>query len=166
MDFPPDPVAPLQAEIARLTRERDEALAEAKAARAAQIAAGHVFADTNPEAKWIEDSDNACPACGGSGHKDDAKAYEDRAMAKVVMICRALEDSINSPKGVVPISAEPFYDGFQGRIRVPADATAALNRVQADAYREAADLFPAGSRDGDMIRSTIIARADAVERGV
>lgn len=29
----------------------------------------------------------------------------------------ALSDAINSPKGVVPDSAEPFYDGQLGRVR-------------------------------------------------
>lgn len=30
-----------------------------------------VFRDTNPEAQFIEDAENSCPHCGGSGHKDD-----------------------------------------------------------------------------------------------
>lgn len=34
--------------------------------------AAEVFAsDGNEEARWIEATQNACPACGGSGHKDD-----------------------------------------------------------------------------------------------
>jgi hypothetical protein len=33
----------------------------------------------------------------------------------------ALDDAINSPKGVVPVSAEPFYDGRAGRVK-PAEA--------------------------------------------
>lgn len=37
----------------------------------------------------------------------------------VAQLSAALEDAINAPKGVVPKSAEPFYDGFQGRVRMP-----------------------------------------------
>lgn len=28
--------------------------------------------NSTAETRWIEDVQNACPACGGSGHKDDA----------------------------------------------------------------------------------------------
>jgi hypothetical protein len=38
------------------------------------IAEGRAFVDTNPEARFIEDGENACPHCGGSGHKDDVRA--------------------------------------------------------------------------------------------
>ncbi|MFV3561796.1 hypothetical protein ACNJFJ_21875, partial [Mycobacterium tuberculosis] len=34
---------------------------------------------------------------------------------------QALDDAINSPKGVVPVSAEPFYDGRAGRVK-PSEA--------------------------------------------
>lgn len=37
------------------------------------IAKGRAFVDTNPEARFIEDGENACPHCGGSGHKDDVR---------------------------------------------------------------------------------------------
>lgn len=58
---------------AEALRKENERLREALAiARNAQIARGDVFADADTEARWIEDSKNACPACGGSGHKDDA----------------------------------------------------------------------------------------------
>lgn len=30
-----------------------------------------MLATSNAEARWIEDCDNACPYCGGSGHKGD-----------------------------------------------------------------------------------------------
>lgn len=76
----------ISAHADKMERERDDALAEnttlrkrvteleksLNAARTAQIARGDVFSDANPEARWIEDSKNACPNCGGSGHKDDA----------------------------------------------------------------------------------------------
>lgn len=109
-----------------------------------------------------------CPHCDDKLREEIARLTRERdeARAKVVVICRALEDAINSPKGVVPISAEPFYDGFQGRVRVPADATAALNRVRAGAMREAAGIADK-NRDvsGWVARDAILARADAVESG-
>lgn len=30
---------------------------------------------SDAETRWIEDCENACPCCGGSGHKDDATPY-------------------------------------------------------------------------------------------
>jgi hypothetical protein len=33
------------------------------------------FVDVNPEAQWLDDMANACPHCGGSGHKDDVTAW-------------------------------------------------------------------------------------------
>lgn len=35
------------------------------------IAEGKGFADTDPEAAFVEQGKHACPACGGSGHRDD-----------------------------------------------------------------------------------------------
>lgn len=32
-----------------------------------------IASDGNEEARWIEDTKNACTCCGGSGHKDDMK---------------------------------------------------------------------------------------------
>ena len=37
-----------------------------------QIKAGGVFATSGAEERYCEAQENACPACGGSGHKDDA----------------------------------------------------------------------------------------------
>lgn len=37
-----------------------------------QIKAGGVFATSGAEERWVQDGENACHACGGSGHKDDA----------------------------------------------------------------------------------------------
>lgn len=38
---------------------------------------------SNPEDQWIEDCKNACPYCGGSGHKDDVRADITRQAPKV-----------------------------------------------------------------------------------
>lgn len=38
---------------------------------------------SNPEDQWIEDCKNACPYCGGSGHKDDIRADLTRQAPKV-----------------------------------------------------------------------------------
>ena len=46
----------------------------------------------------------------------------DAVPAGEVGLRQALGDAINSPKGVVPVSAEPFYDGRAGRVK-PAEAT-------------------------------------------
>lgn len=71
------------------------------AERKGQIKAGGVFADTNPEAQWIKDGENACPACGGSGHKDDAapsierikRAERNKARRELAkVIPKAIED--------------------------------------------------------------------------
>lgn len=68
----------VKAATVSLRTERDAALArvaeleeKVRIAQNAQIARGDVFADTNPEAQYIADMEHACPACGGSGHKDD-----------------------------------------------------------------------------------------------
>ena len=42
----------------------------------------------------------------------------DMAKAESVKLRKALNDAINSPKGVVPVSAEPFWDGKQGRVKI------------------------------------------------
>lgn len=70
--------------------------------------------------------DEACDA-----HKSDAYLEADAVLAALdsravpageVGLRQALGDAINSPKGVVPVSAEPFYDGRAGRVK-PAEAT-------------------------------------------
>lgn len=38
----------------------------------AKMREGDVLATKDAEARYIDDGENACPACGGSGHKDDA----------------------------------------------------------------------------------------------
>ena len=52
----------------------DRALEKAreKGRREGQIKAGAIFATSGAEDRWLEDMESACPACGGSGHKDDA----------------------------------------------------------------------------------------------
>lgn len=65
-------------EIAELRAENERLKASLEVTRNAQIERGDVFSDTNPEAHWIEDMENACPACGGSGHKDDAALAGER----------------------------------------------------------------------------------------
>lgn len=64
--------------IVELQAENERLKASLEVARNAQIERGDVFSDTNPEARWIEDMENACPACGGSGHKDDAALAGER----------------------------------------------------------------------------------------
>jgi len=49
-----------------------------------RIEAGAVFATTGAEERYVADTENACPACGGSGHKDDARAAMDRIKAEAV----------------------------------------------------------------------------------
>ncbi|WP_323008972.1 hypothetical protein [Paracoccus sp. (in: a-proteobacteria)] len=61
-----------QAALDKLIREAEQR---------GQIKAGGVFADTDPEARYIEDMQNACPACEGSGHKDDGQAALDKLIA-------------------------------------------------------------------------------------
>lgn len=61
-----------QAALDKLLREAEQR---------GQIKAGGVFADNDPEARYIEDMQNACPACEGSGHKDDAQAVLDKLIA-------------------------------------------------------------------------------------
>lgn len=53
----------------------DRALEKAReeGRREGQIEAGAVFATSDAEANWIADMENACPACGGSGHKGDGQ---------------------------------------------------------------------------------------------
>lgn len=46
-----------------------------------------VFAsDGNEEDRWIEATQNACPACGGSGHKGDCAAPDITAAAARVLL--------------------------------------------------------------------------------
>lgn len=96
-----DRIAALEAEVARLTREKDEArkLAEDELTTAylagaasrpspapseadrrsemlARVQGGDCFATEGAEARWIADMEAACPACGGSGHRDDAAPSE------------------------------------------------------------------------------------------
>lgn len=41
------------------------------------VLVGEIFkSDGNEEARWIEDMENACPHCGGSGHVDDVHTVE------------------------------------------------------------------------------------------
>ena len=47
-----------------------------------RIEAGAVFSTTGAEERYVADTENACPACGGSGHKDDANAALDRIKAE------------------------------------------------------------------------------------
>ena len=42
----------------------------------------------------------------------------DMAKAELVELRKALNDAINSPKGVIPISAEPFWDGKRGCVKI------------------------------------------------
>ena len=42
----------------------------------------------------------------------------DMAKAELVELRKALNDAINSSKGVVPISAEPFWDGKRGCVKI------------------------------------------------
>lgn len=61
-----------QAALDKLIREAEQR---------GQIKAGGVFADTDPEARYIEDMQNACPVCEGSGHNDDAQAALDKLIS-------------------------------------------------------------------------------------
>lgn len=53
----------------------DRALEKAReeGRREGQVKAGAVFATSDAEGQWIKDMENACPACGGSGHKGDGE---------------------------------------------------------------------------------------------
>lgn len=51
--------------------------------REGQIRAGAVFATSDAEGQWVEDMENACPACGGSGHKGDAADHIEVLEAKL-----------------------------------------------------------------------------------
>lgn len=89
----PDVYVSLDAALDQAAALADEHEADASAAlelRDAQmraqrrIEAGAVFATTGAEERYVADTENACPACGGSGHKDDARAALDRIKAEAV----------------------------------------------------------------------------------
>lgn len=64
-------------------------------------------------------TERACSCEAGDQYRPPAV---DAVPAGEVGLRQALGDAINSPKGVVPVSAEPFYDGRAGRVK-PAEAT-------------------------------------------
>jgi len=39
------------------------------------ISEGKLFSDADPEARFVSDAENACPHCGGSGHRDDVHLF-------------------------------------------------------------------------------------------
>lgn len=70
------------------------------AERRGQIKAGGVLSTTDAEARWVKDQENACPCCGGSGHKDDTRASLDRIVQRAVKQererCAEIADSENA----------------------------------------------------------------------
>ena len=85
--------ADAQAALDKLIREAE---------RRGQAKAGAIFATSGAEARYVEDGENACPVCGGSGHKDDAQAALDRITAEAVD--EALE------RAIVRFRAETGFD--------------------------------------------------------
>lgn len=66
-----------------------------------------VFSDINPEARFIEDAENSCPHCGGSGHKDDVKTSIETspaALKKVRDSLRPLADAVYNDNGDMTVS--------------------------------------------------------------
>jgi hypothetical protein len=68
---------------AALDRALEKAREEGR--REGQIKAGAAFATSGAEERWVEDMENACPACGGSGHKDDAAHTPERQLATDIL---------------------------------------------------------------------------------
>lgn len=119
------------AQLDAMTAERDEWKRRARVAQEAQIARGDVFSDTNPEAQHLEDCENACPACGGSGHKDDAAGYaaERDALVGAAYVAARL------------CAIKMAYDGDHAvanaiRALTPAHAITALDHIRAQAKAE------------------------------
>lgn len=117
--------ANLRRELAAMTAERDEWQRRARVAQDAQISRGDVFSDTNPEAQYIKDCENACPACGGSGHKDDAASYV-TCIALVAAAYKAAARLVTAWSHPADIAAK-IHD------LTPADSVAALDHMLAQA---------------------------------
>lgn len=63
-----------------------------------------VFSDTNPEAHFIEDAENACPHCGGSGHKDDV-----RSSSAHLTVTVTTQGSLSSKNDDLPQAKPPLH---------------------------------------------------------
>ena len=58
------------------------------------------FVDTDPESRWIEETKNNCPHCGGSGHKDDCRTDIADELAKALAPFAKCANELDGDKDV------------------------------------------------------------------
>lgn len=104
------------------------------------------FSDVNPEARYIADSENACPHCGGSGHIDDLQT------TGVIEACADIARDIHNAeiKKRDEALAEGNNEGALTRARQAQTAELIEERIRA-----LVNIDPNAPVTGDQLRSIL-----------